>query len=190
MIKYIKLKILVWLVKIYMNKFSLKWYKIYRFLFERKWRKVDKLPHFLRIEDIEECIKMFKWKADKWYFLGDYISYPSKVYLNMTDDCDGAAVLSASLLKKTGFKPLMIRIAVKPIQRSHVICIFKQDKKIGVFDNGRLDYFDTIFQAMNRNVVKLGMLLYWDCIDLDLKQIVSSMEVDYKCNEILKYLEK
>jgi hypothetical protein len=116
------------------------WSKLRRKIFERNHGKVA-LPAANSLSEIEACLKQIEWTMDGPLHLYDSISYPQTVWARKKDDCDGFAVLACELLKRlnSSFRPVLVTALVRPVKKSHTVCIFKHpDGTLGFFDNSTL----------------------------------------------------
>lgn len=113
-----------------------RWSRLRRRLLEGRYRNAE-LPPVTSLEDIEARLKEVTWTGDGPLHLYDAISYPQTVWANKKDDCDGFAVLSAELLRRwsPSSHPVLITAIVRPAQRSHTVCAFRQGNGLWFFDN-------------------------------------------------------
>ena len=140
---------------------------MYRTLFERKYLKVS-LPSASSLEDIESRLKQITWTRDGPLHLYDAISYPETVWASKKDDCDGFAILASKLLLNLSAKtdPVLVTALVRPVQKSHTVCVFRQAEKLRVFDNKSLcnEVFET-YDDVIRMISEGRRLVCWDVVD-------------------------
>lgn len=112
------------------------WSRFHRRFFEQKYLPVF-LPPVNSPEEVEAVLKQVHWTPDRPGILWDCISYPQTTWANKKDDCDGFASLAAELLKRLGkdYHPVMLTVLVRPISRSHTVCVFKLEGKLCFFSN-------------------------------------------------------
>jgi hypothetical protein len=144
------------------------WSRLRQRLFEGRYLKKE-LPAAESLPDIQDRLKKITWTKDGFFHLYDAISYPQTVWAKKKDDCDGFAVLAAELLQRLSptFKPVLVTAAVRPVGKSHTVCVFKDGQKLAFFDNSRLrkgnykSYSDIVEKFTSGSSVKL---LGWDAV--------------------------
>ena len=117
------------------------WSKAYRALFERGYRTAP-LPPAATLDEVRAALAAVTWAKDGPRHLFDAISYPGAVWARRRDDCDGFAILAATLLARIDPRsaPLLVSSVVLPVKESHTVCAFRDGAGDGyrVFDNARL----------------------------------------------------
>jgi len=129
-------RFLIW----WLQKGRYEWSRLRRKLFEAKYRQPD-LPGVNSLQDIEACLAQVTWTMDGPLHLYDSISYPQRVWVKKKDDCDGFAILAATLLQKwqPGYQPVLITAMLRPVRNSHTVCAFRASGEvIWFFDNSVL----------------------------------------------------
>ena len=127
------------------------------------------LPAVTSLEEIRNCLAEVIWTRDGLLHLYDAISYPQTVWFKKKDDCDGFAVLAASLLRQwdPGSKPVLITAMLRPMQRSHTVCgFYASEQELWFFDNASLqqDSFQTYAEIVHK-VKDDAKLICWDVVD-------------------------
>jgi len=116
------------------------WSKLRRKIFEWGYLKIP-LPEANSLVEIEACLKQVKWTMDGPLHLFDSISYPQVTWAKKKDDCDGFATLACELLTRldSSFNSLLVTAMMRPIRKSHTICVFTHpDGNLSFFDNNTL----------------------------------------------------
>ena len=93
----------------WLRKGRYKWSRLRRKLCEAKYRDKE-LPVARSLEDIKACLSHLTWSMDGPLHLYDSISYPQTVWAKKKDDCDGFAILAATLLQRwqPGYRPVLV----------------------------------------------------------------------------------
>lgn len=177
-------------IRFWVRKGRLWWSKIYRKLFERKYLRKP-LPELTLIDTeplkpeqvmnrLRWVLSKIEWRQDKWYMLSDAISYPQTVWAKKADDCDGFAILSATLLERArqhidGLGEVVILTVVgSPIRNSHTITCFNLKGHWYVTDNDRvyMSGLDSIEEIAEFYLRRLFRKYYcWQLIDIDLNEL-------------------
>jgi len=115
------------------------WSRLRQRLCERRYLKTE-LPSVNSLKDVQDCLKKITCTKDGFFHLYDALSYPQTVWAKKKDDCDGFSVLAAELLQSLSptLKPVLVTAAVRPLRKSHTICVFKDGQRLAFFDNARL----------------------------------------------------
>lgn len=147
-----------------------RWSWVYRQLFERSARGAP-LPSVASLDDIAARLAEVTWRPDGVVHLWDGISYPGAVWRSKRDDCDGFAVLAAALLRQwdPGTDPVLLSVVLRPLRRSHTVCVFRQGEALRVFDNERLraDMYTT-YRDVATAIAKRGRkMVCWDVASPD-----------------------
>jgi len=152
----------------WLRKGRYKWSRLRRKLCEAKYRDKE-LPVARSLEDIEACLSHVTWSMDGPLHLFDSISYPQTVWAKKKDDCDGFAVLAATLLQRwqPGCRPMLITVMLRPVSRSHTVCGFHApDGALWFFDNYSLSkrsfrtYAEIVAEVKGEN-----RLICWDVVE-------------------------
>ena len=134
---------------------------------ERNYLKVT-LPPVGSLEDIKSCLGQIAWTGDGPLHLYDAISYPEAVWARKKDDCDGFAILAARLLLNLSAEtnPVLVTAFVRPVRKSHTVCVFRQAEKLRVFDNKSLrdEVFET-YDDVVRIISEGCRLVCWDVVN-------------------------
>jgi hypothetical protein len=142
------------------------WSKLRRWLFERGFLQTT-LPQVSSLADIQARLKEIHWKQDSWPQLFDCVSYPQRVWARKADDCDGFAILAATLLKNWDpqTKPVVVTAMVTPLANGHSVCVFQMGGGLRYFSNALLS--PRIFQSYGEIVADFtppNRLVCWDAI--------------------------
>ena len=145
-----------------------RWSRLRRRLFEAKYLKIS-LPAATSLEAIKDRLADVTWTRDGPLHLWDAVSYPQTVWAKKKDDCDGFAVLAASLLQqwKADSRPVLLTAMVQPLQRSHTVCAFhSSEQELWYFDNdilreGNYHTYDEIADKVRGD----ARLVCWDVVD-------------------------
>ncbi len=115
------------------------WSRLRQRLFEGHYLKTE-LPAAESLQDIQDRLKKITWTQDGFFHLYDALSYPQTVWAKKKDDCDGFAVLAAELLKRLEppCHPVLVTAVVRPLRKSHTVCVFKDGTRLAFFDNAKL----------------------------------------------------
>jgi hypothetical protein len=110
------------------------------------------------------------WKQDSFAELFDCVSYPQRVWSKKKDDCDGFAVLAATLLNRWDpqTRPVIVTAVVTPLANGHSVCVFQQGGGFRYFSNAAL--IPGIFQSYGEIVANFSppnRLLGWDVVKPD-----------------------
>lgn len=145
-----------------------KWSRLRRKLCEAKYRDKS-LPAAGSLEDIEAWLSQVTWSMDGPLHLFDSISYPQTVWAKKKDDCDGFAILAATLLQRwqPGCRPVLITAMLRPMSRSHTVCGFHAPGgALWFFDNYllRKRNFHT-YAAIVIEVKRKNKLICWDVVE-------------------------
>jgi hypothetical protein len=144
------------------------WSKLRRWLFERRYLGTA-LPVANSLEDVETCLAQVTWTMDGFFHAYDAISYPQTVWAKKKDDCDGFAVLAATLLRQrqSDCRPVLITAMLRPVSNSHTVCGFRATGDVlWFFDNSQLrrvnaqNYGDIVDLVKGRD-----RLVCWDVRD-------------------------
>ena len=102
------------------------WSRIRRRMCEGKYLSTV-LPEVSALSEIEECLSRVTWTMDGPLHLYDSISYPETVWARKKDDCDGFAILAATLLQRWNpdSKPVLLTAIIRPVGQSHTVCVFR-----------------------------------------------------------------
>jgi hypothetical protein len=142
------------------------WSKTRRFLFERGFLKTE-LPRVATLNDIQQSLRQVSWKQDGLAELFDCVSYPQRVWATKKDDCDGYAILAATLLKQlpTPTNPKLVTAMVTPLAQSHSVCAFEAGGGYRYFSNGDLmPGVFTGYEAIVKDYTKAYRLVAWDVV--------------------------
>ena len=145
------------------------WSKVYRVLFERAFRGAP-LPPATSVEEVRAALAAVTWSPDGPRHLYDAISHPGAVWARRRDDCDGFAILAATLLARIDprFAPLLVSAVVLPISESHTVCAFRDGAGEGyrVFDNARLreERYASLEEVAELLAGRGKVRLYWDVV--------------------------
>ena len=145
------------------------WSKLYRAVFERGYRAAP-LPPAATVDEVRAALEAVTWSPDGPRHLFDAISSPGAVWARRRDDCDGFAILAATLLARMDPQsaPLLVSTVVLPVSESHTVCAFSDGAGDGyrVFDNARLrdERFATL-DDIAAYVAKRGRVpVCWDVV--------------------------
>ena len=98
----------------------------------------------------------------------DSISYPGTVWAKKRDDCDGFAVLAAALLARwdASSEPCLVTAMLRPVRKSHTVCVFKEGDVLRFFDNARLNegVYKTYAQVVEKVAERGSRLVCWDVV--------------------------
>ncbi|MBM4447543.1 MAG: hypothetical protein FJ023_09435 [Chloroflexi bacterium] len=159
----------------WLRKGRYKWSRLRRRLCEAKYRDKE-LPVAGSLEDIEGCLKEVIWSMDGPLHLFDSISYPQTVWAKKKDDCDGFAILAATLLQRwqPSYSPVLITAMLRPMSSSHTVCGFHAPEgALWFFDNNSLRKGD--FQSYAEVVAKVkgnARLICWDVVEPNTLQTI------------------
>ncbi len=139
-----------------------------RKLCESKYRN-QSLPAANSLKDIEVYLAQVTWTMDGPLHLFDSISYPQTVWSRKKDDCDGFAILAATLLERwqPSSSPVLLTAMLRPIRRSHTICAFHAPGGVlWFFDNKilRQGGFGTYAEIVTE-VKGEARLVCWDVVE-------------------------
>ncbi|MFC1871586.1 hypothetical protein ACFLYF_04225 [Chloroflexota bacterium] len=142
------------------------WSKLRRKVFERRYLSTA-LPTTSSLEEIKTCLKDVRWTMDGPLHLFDCISYPQTVWAKKKDDCDGFAILAATLLRQwnPGLNPVLVTAMTRPIRSSHTVCVFASPKGVlWFFDNASFNQgeYETYKEIVSRISEKTRRLVCWD----------------------------
>jgi len=143
------------------------WSRLRRRLFEGGY-KDRSLPAAHSLADIETCLREITWTMDGPLHLFDSISYPQTVWAKKKDDCDGFAILAATLLRQwhPDWHPVLITAMVRPMQASHTVCGFLAPDGLAFFDNASLrGECQTYGDIVNKISLNAKRLVCWDVRD-------------------------
>ncbi|KPJ66388.1 MAG: hypothetical protein AMJ43_08275 [Coxiella sp. DG_40] len=152
----------------WLRKGRYKWSRLRRKLCEAKYRDKE-LPVAGSLEDIEDYLSHVTWSMDGPLHLFDSISYPQTVWAKKKDDCDGFAILAATLLQRwrPGYRPVLITAMLQPMSRSHTVCGFHAPGgALWFFDNYSLrrgsfkSYAEIVVEVKGEN-----RLICWDVVE-------------------------
>ena len=139
-----------------------------RKLFERKYRN-QSLPAANSLKDIEVYLAQVTWTMDGPLRLYDSISYPQTVWSRKKDDCDGFAILAATLLERwqPSSSPVLLTAILRPIRRSHTVCAFYAPGGVlWFFDNKILRQGDFgTYAEIVTEVKGKARLVCWDVVE-------------------------
>ncbi len=143
------------------------WSRLYRTLFERGYRSAP-LPPAASVEEVGAVLAAVTWSPDGPRHLYDAISYPAAVWARRRDDCDGFAILAATLLARIDPRsaPLLVSAVVLPVSESHTVCAFREGEAYRVFDNARLrdERFATLDQVAELLARRGRRPVCWDIV--------------------------
>lgn len=148
------------------------WSKLRRWLFERGFLKTT-LPSVHSLADIQARLREVTWKQDSLPELFDCVSYPQRVWAKKRDDCDGFAVLAATLLNRWDpqTKPVIVTAMVTPLAKSHSVCVFKQGGNLRYFNNAVLNPKIFVnYGEIVANFTPPNRLVCWDVVKPDTLQ--------------------
>jgi hypothetical protein len=122
-----------------LKKLRYPWSRFRQRLCEWRYLKTE-LPPANSLQDIRGHLKKITWTKDGFFHLYDALSYPQTVWAKKKDDCDGFAVLAAELLKHLSptLNPVLVTAVVRPLRKSHTVCVFKDGQRLAFFDNATL----------------------------------------------------
>jgi len=150
-----------------------RWSRWRRKRFEAKYEK-QPLPAADSLEQIEALLKQVTWTMDGPFHLFDAISRPQAVWAKKKDDCDGFAVLAATLLQQWQpiSRPVLVTAMLRPARKSHTVCAFNvPGAGLWFFDNyslrrGRYQtYADIAAEVQGK-----ARLVCWDVVEPDTLQ--------------------
>jgi len=139
-----------------------------RKLCEAKYRN-QSCPTANSLKDIEASLALVTWTMDGPLHLFDSISYPQTVWSKKKDDCDGFAILAATLLQgwQPSSNPVLLTAMLRPVRSSHTVCGFNAPGGVlWFFDNSLLrqgdfrTYADIVTEIKGR-----ARLVCWDVVD-------------------------
>jgi len=145
------------------------WSKVYRILFERGVQTAP-LPPASTVEEVRAVLAAVTWSPDGPRHFYDAISHPAAVWARRRDDCDGFAILAATLLARIDprFAPLLVSAVVLPISESHTVCAFRDGAgdDYRVFDNARLreERYASLEEVAGLLARRGKVPLYWDVV--------------------------
>jgi hypothetical protein len=144
------------------------WSRFRRKYFESGYLKTT-LPEASSVEEIQQNLTDITWTMDGLLHLTDAVSYPQTVWSKKKDDCDGFAILAATLLKKWNrdTRPVLLTVLMWPMKKSHTVCVFNMPGQgLWYFDNSSLRQgdFDTYGEIAAR-VKGDNELICWDVAD-------------------------
>ena len=151
----------------WLKKGRYRWSRLRRKLCETRYRN-QSLPTVNSLKDIEGCLAKVTWTMDGPLHLFDSISYPQTVWSKKKDDCDGFAVLAATLLQRwqPSSGPVLLTAILRPIRSSHTVCCFNApDGVLWFFDNSSLRQGD--FQTYAEIAAQMkgeARLVCWDVV--------------------------
>lgn len=144
------------------------WSRLRRRLLEGRYRKVS-LPSAGSPEEVAATLAQVTWSMDGPFHLYDAISYPQTVWSKKRDDCDGFAVLAAELLRRMdpATSPVLLTAMLRPVRKSHTVCLFRQGESWRFFDNARLEpeAFGSYREIALRVAQRGKRLVCWDVAD-------------------------
>jgi hypothetical protein len=145
------------------------WSKLRRWLFERDFLKTI-LPQVNSLTDIQARLREVTWKQDSFAELFDCVSYPQRVWSRKKDDCDGFAILAATLLNSWDPKtnPVIVTAMVTPLANGHSVCAFQMAGGLKYFSNAAL--CPRIFQNYAEIIADFtppNRLICWDVVKPD-----------------------
>jgi hypothetical protein len=158
------------------NRFLIWWLRSGRYPWSRFRRRLceagylnQNLPAVTSLEDIRDCLTKITWTMDGLLHLYDAISYPQTVWHRKKDDCDGFAVLAASLLQQwhPDSKPVLVTVMLRPVKQSHTVCaFFVSAEELGYFDNKTLRQGNyRTYADIADNVRDDHEIICWDVVD-------------------------
>ena len=134
------------------------------------WRNTNSfLPTAKSLEEVTSLLRQVTWTMDSPFHLYDSISLPGTVWDKKRDDCDGFAVLAATLLKrwKPSTNPKLVTVMLHPVRESHTVCAFREGEHLRFFDNYYLNkgnyqsYEEIVGQVQKRG----ERIVCWDAVD-------------------------
>jgi hypothetical protein len=134
------------------------------------WRKIKKpLPTAKSLDEVAHFLRLVTWTMDSPFHLYDSISLPETVWDKKRDDCDGFAVLAATLLKrwKPCTNPKLVTVMLRPVRESHTVCAFREGEHFRFFDNYYLNRgIYQSYEEIVEQVQKRGeRIICWDVVD-------------------------
>ncbi|MFC1995172.1 hypothetical protein ACFLVK_02050 [Chloroflexota bacterium] len=151
------------------------WSRLRRRLFEQRYLKVA-LPGVNTLDEIQGYLTQVTWTMDGPLHLFDSISYPQTVWARKKDDCDGFAILAATLLQQCepDYRPVLLTAMVRPVSNSHTVCAFSVTSgELWFFDNASVR--QTHFQTYDEIVAEIKgnyRLVCWDTVDPNTLQTI------------------
>lgn len=159
--------LLDWFVAFGMKRLRYPWSRLRQRLFEGHYLKKE-LPAAESLQDVQDCLKKITWTKDGFFHLYDALSYPQTVWSKKKDDCDGFAVLAAELLKsfEPSRQPVLVTAAVRPLRKSHTVCVFKDGQKLAFFDNSRLRQgnYKSYADIVKKFTQRAEKVVCWDAV--------------------------
>lgn len=153
------------------------WSRLRRATIERGNREVG-LPTVGTLDDVAAALREVEWTPDGRWHLYDAVSLPGTVWKTKRDDCDGFAVLAATLLKQLdpANEPLLLTAIILPLKKAHTVCAFRDGGALRFFDNARLrDETLSSYEEVARLVATHGEVpLFWDLVTPDTLRVVES----------------
>ncbi len=140
------------------------WSRFRRRMLERGYLKLE-LPVADSLEELQDCLKQITWTMDGPLHLFDCISYPQATWAKRKDDCDGFATLACELLKRmdASFSPVLVTAMVRPVRKSHTVCVFRAYESLQFFDNGILrSGCETYARVVEKITEGAEKLVCWD----------------------------
>jgi len=143
-----------------------RWSRLRRRLCERRYLPTT-LPSVSSLDDVKVHLSMVKWTMDGPLHLFDSISYPQTVWAKKKDDCDGFAILAATLLRQwnSELNPVLVTAMTRPVRSSHTVCVFvSPEGSLLFFDNASLkqEKYKTYKEIVSRITAKTRKLVCWD----------------------------
>ena len=167
--------IIDWFLVWWLRSGRYRWSRLRRRLCEAKYLNIS-LPTATSLEEIKDCLAKVIWTMDGPLHLYDAVSYPQTVWSKKKDDCDGFAILAASLLQrwKPSSKPVLITVMLRPMQRSHTVCAFySSGQELWYFDNDSLRQGS--YRTYNEIADKVrgdARLICWDVVDPNILETI------------------
>jgi len=180
---FLVLAVIVLILMTFVERFLIWWLQKARYRWSRLRRKLcetkylhQTLPTANSLADIEVCLAEVTWTMDGPFHLFDAISYPQTVWAKKKDDCDGFAILAATLLQRwePSSRPVLLTAMLRPMRRSHTVCGFTvPGAGLWFFDNSALrrGHFQTYADIVTEIKGK-ARLVCWDVVDPDTLQTI------------------
>jgi hypothetical protein len=150
------------------------WSRLYRTLLEQRYGKLS-LPPAQSVAEVTSILEQVTWTMDGPLHLYDAISLPETVWSKKHDDCDGFAVLAATLLKRwdPSTTPALVTVMLHPAKESHTVCVFREGEQLRFFDNAHLNQNSyQNYEEVVKEVQKRGdRVICWDVVDPERLQV-------------------
>jgi len=158
------------------DSFLIWWLKSGRYPWSRFVRRMSvwqsskmPIPTAKSLDEVVSLLKQVTWTMDSPFHLYDSISLPETVWDKKRDDCDGFAVLAATLLKRwnPSTNPKLVTVMLRPVRESHTVCAFREGEHFRFFDNDYLNRGNyQSYEEIVEQVLKRGeRVVCWDVAD-------------------------